>query len=278
MGWHRSFLIGSVVLLSFILSGCPAVSGPDGPETTVQQLGMVTIGASFNEAGTYEVYGAGGLFLPVERTIASLEQVTDRCLVNDSPPVLPEEAFKTLLDAGEVIDVRTNGEPFAALVRINFIGGGYGYTAGEFGMYPAIPGQGLVATIPGAAFPSFKAEFPAPPPQFTFAGGQQTTVPLSLDGSFTWEPYVQAGVVSFLDFQVYNPDFESDSYVLANCIAVDDGEFSLPPEARDAIRAIDPAFAGEVNLPERSVYRVERQGNAALALGIGDDLSEALLR
>lgn len=259
--------------LTMLLCACPSIDTIP-PDPTIRQLGVVSISASYNDAGTYEIYGAGGLFLPVERSLTSLETFEDRCFVNDAPNLFPEETFATLLDAGEVITIRDNGEPFTALTRITFMGGGYGYTAGEFGTFPRVPQQGLVAEVPGAAFPAMSGEFPAPPPPVELAG---ETVTLTVDGSFTWEPYTVDGVVSLIGFQV-SSDLENpnEPYVLANCVALDDGEFSFPSAVSERILELSPAFEGSVLPLRRSVYRLEVDGDAALVVGVGDSTQEVL--
>lgn len=260
-------LLPPTLVLTALLCGCPAAPGPDGSD--VRQLGVVSLGALYGEAGDYEVYGASGFFLPVDRTLESLVTVRDRCFVYDPPPLLPDEAYAALLDAGEVIDIRTDGRPFAPLARINFAGGGYGYTAGEFGTYPPVPESGLVVVVPGAAFPALSGEFPSPPPPVVLTGAGES-VPLTADGSFTWEPHEVEGGASLIAFQVAPPDTETRPYVVVNCVAADDGVFTFPEETREEVRALAPDFEGVVLRPDRSAYRLEARGDAALALGLGN--------
>lgn len=267
-----------MVPLTVFLSGCPAVSDP--PDRTVRQLGVVSVGTLYNDEGAYEVYGAGGFFLPDERSLTSLERVTDRCFVNDVPPLLEDEAFKTLLDAGESIDLRVGGQPFMPLGRVNFVGGGYGYTAGEFIAPIPLPERALTADVPGAAFPAFAdAEFPAPPPpvELTVA---EPTITMTPDRSFTWTPHRPEGGVSFIAFGIAPADLETVPYAQVSCTAADDGTFSFPPETKAELRRIADDFEGVLSTPERSVYGIVAKGDVALAVGLGDayDVLEVLVR
>lgn len=272
---RRPFLL-ALAFLTLFLSGCPAVSEP--PDRTIRQLGVVSVGTLYNDEGSYEVYGAAGLFMPVERSLASLERVTDHCFVNEVPPLFEDEVFATLLDAGEFIDLRTGGQPFMPLGRVNFMGGGYGYTAGEFIAPIPFPERVLTADVPGAAFPAFAdAEFPAPPPPVEFTNGEPM-VTLTLEGSFTWLPYQPENGVSLIEFQVVPPDLETGPYFIVSCVTADDGEFSFPAGTREALLRIDDDLEGVVYRPDRSAYRLEIQGDAALALSLGDDATEVLLR
>ncbi len=272
---RRPVLLVTASLTAF-LSGCPAVSDP--PQSTIRQLGVVSVGTLYNDEGTYEVYGAAGLFMPVERSLSSLERVTDHCFVNKVPPLFEDKVFATLLDAGESIDLQAGGQPFMPLGRVNFMGGGYGYTAGEFIAPIPFPDRVLTADVLGAAFPDFvDAEFPAPPPPVEFTGSEPM-VTLTAAGSFTWVPHQPEDGVSLIEFQVVPPDSETGPYFVIDCVAADDGEFSLPAGTREALLNIDDDLEGVVYRPDRTVYRLEMRGDAALALSLGDDATEVLLR
>lgn len=274
----RRLVLPLTFVLTVLLSACPAVSDPETPTRTIRQLGVISVGTLYGEGGAYQVYGAGGLFLPVERSLESLEQVRDRCFVNDLPPLLEDETFATLLDAGEFIDLRTGDQLFAPLARVDFVGGGYGYTAGEFLTPLPFPAGKLSADVPGSAFPAFAdAEFPAPPPPVELTSAEPT-ITLTPDGSFTWTPHRPEGGVSLIAFQVTPANLETAPYALVNCTAADDGEFSFPAETRVELLQIGADFEGVVRTPDRSVYRVETKGDAALAIGLGGNVLESLLR
>lgn len=267
-----------IPVLSVLLSACPAASNP--PQATVRQLGVVSVGITRLDNEDHEVYGAAGFFLPVKRSLESLERVRDRCVVNDSPPLLEDEVFATLLDAGESIDLESGGQPFIPLGRVTFMGGGYGYTAGEFVAPIPLPDRELSADVPGAAFPAFAGvAFPAPPPPVELTSAEPT-ITLTPDGSFTWTPHRPEGGVSFIAFSVAPGDLETVPYAQASCIAADDGTFSFPPETRAELRRITADFEGVLSTPKRSVYGIVAEGDAALAVGLGNagDVFEVLLQ
>lgn len=268
---RRSILFPALGLAG-LLCACPGnyQIDPPPPPKLVRQLGTVFIGVNTNDEGDYKVYGAGALFLPVARSVEDLETVRDRCFVNDIPPLLPDEAYATLRDAGEFVYIRSNGQRFLPLTRLHFEGGGYGYSAGEFLEPIAYPEGEITVTVPGAAFPAFDdVVFPELPPPPVVLKGEAVT--MTADGSFTWEPYEAKELVSYIDFQVFS-DPEKTPFIQAECIAADDGEFSFPSEIRQQIRDLDPDFEGRVSSLDRSVYRLEvaPDGETALATGLGD--------
>lgn len=230
----------------------------------ITQLGVIGVGLETG-SGSPTVYGAGGLFAPVDYAPEALRLV-DRCRVYSAespPPSSDISDYGVLQDAGPQLELEVAGQPFFNLARVNFMGGGYGYTAGEFlGNNIPLPEGTVNATVPGAAFPALSGAFPAAPPSVT-----GTSAGLTLEDTFTWEPYLPEDAISVLTFQVSPEDFTG---VYADCVAADDGSFTLPEATRAELQRLVPDFMGTVVSPSRTVYRVVREGDAALVLSFGD--------
>ncbi len=90
---------------------------------------------------------------------------------------------------------------------------------------------------------------------------------MALEGTLSWEPYLPEDAVSILTFQISPEDFTG---VYADCVAADDGSFTLPEAVKAELRRLAPDFRGTVVSLDRTVYRVVREGDAALALSVGD--------
>ncbi|MCB1754275.1 MAG: hypothetical protein KDJ38_02055, partial [Gammaproteobacteria bacterium] len=166
-----------------------------------------------------------------------------------------EDVESIFLDAGAVVSIKSNGQNYLELQRVDLSQDISFYATGGSDKTPPIP-SGLTVTIPGAQFPAF-TDVP-----FIDVGGFALTAPgqgsaIRFDTVFTWQP-----------IDTNNPNIiveisASSFNTTVSCVTSDSGSFAFPEETQNELGT--GFFANELSA-SRIGYHVRFKDDAALVV------------
>ena len=173
----------------------------------------------------------------------------------------PAGVVRTPIDAGETVALaRADGSAWLELEPMDF-GGTRLYdpaTALPDGEVP----EGLVANVPGGAFPAFTGEtLPGAEPLVGFDDGEGDTI--GPDTRFAWRAGDVDGAKIRLSYVTRAGFFADDGGVTLTCTVPDTGEFAFSEETR---RALGEGFEGERFVVSRVAIDTAVEGDALLVL------------
>lgn len=285
----RHFFVGSFVV--FVAIGVLAGCGPNGANgsggggsggggTQYSKMGMVGMSqnADKTSGGSGTMVGGVGVF----QTFDTPQQLpsdwnpfadyVDQCSVyaptETNPffdPFNPRDLQNTL-DAGASLTVNTSGGVYATLSKNTSLG--FTAYATDFLSPPPSPmPSDMTLDVPGAAggFPSFTGKaFPAVTTFALTSPSDPTSIDTTADTSLTWSGSPTNGVV-IIDAVGYDPLTQP---INVECIAADDGSFSLTSAAKTKLQGYGVDYIG-VTDAARLEFASYSSGDALLVVATG---------
>jgi hypothetical protein len=249
-------------------AGLNDVTGNIGGST--RYLGFVDLDA-FQAEGVYEVEASGGFFeysfdLQGSLFNEELNEALDTCaveiistdiddfLVPESPDI-DTAATVALVGAGDVLTLTSPAGTYKSLNRGSF-GNFIFYDAETATQSDAFPAP-LTLDIPGDTFPAF-ANVPFPAVQPLIVNSPTSLQPITPATTFSWEAGSNPDGLIYIGASSFTASGDSLS---VDCLAVDDGEFSIPAGAQ---AEMGEAFIGFGYTIWRESVVIYQQGDALL--------------